>query len=96
MIKTNQTIGHIHNENDRALDGGMERRRARKKDIWRCGRLKSPPAEWRLRQEEAGGASAISNCSIPATSHTISCSILIHADLLELGLHKAGTARSEI
>lgn len=75
-----------------ALDEGMGRGRARRKERRRCGGLKLPPAEWRLGQEEAGGASAVSNCSIPTISH----SFLIHADSLELDLHKAGTAKSEI
>lgn len=83
-------------ERDIASDGGMGKRKARRKDRRRCGGLKLPPAEWRLGQEEAGGASVISNCSIPTTSHTISCSFLIHADSLELDVHKAGRAKSEI
>lgn len=81
---------------DTALDGGMGRRKARRKDRRRCGGLRLPPAAWRLGQEEAGGAPAISNCSIPTTSHTISRSSLMHADSLGLDLHKAGTAKSEI
>lgn len=60
----------------------------------RCGGIKLAPAEWILGQEEAGGASAISNCSFP-TSHTVSLSFLMHADSLELDIHEAGAARSD-